>query len=141
MGVGFQSLAGENQHSSVFTTVWKVTSRLANAFKALKKYLYHTPVHAGCNLWQIHHYWPGEGSGITPIVATGEKWELRCAADLAGDKNHLYHRCHSTASGHPDNINWAIQVYYKSILSIYLPVYISCMSRQVSSAKQNRQKP
>lgn len=35
--LGFQSLAGENQHSSVLTTIWKVTHRLANAFKALKK--------------------------------------------------------------------------------------------------------
>lgn len=36
LGLGFQSLAGENQHSSVWTTIWKVTNRLANAFKALK---------------------------------------------------------------------------------------------------------
>lgn len=40
--LGFRSLAGEDQQSSVLTTIWKATCRLANAFKALQTSLAHT---------------------------------------------------------------------------------------------------
>lgn len=60
VGLGFQYLAGENQHIYVLATIYNVTNSLVNVFKALKKQLDHMPTHTSWNsrFTKVKHYMP-----------------------------------------------------------------------------------